>query len=194
MKIPIGPPLSVFRRIVRLMGHFLILKAMPPHMFCHFCGSPPSAGIASTDNIWHHFAATFNGTTAYIYVDGQQTNSATPTLNTSDGFRIGYRINGGSYFQGILDEIRVSNTTRTVDWIKLCYQTRKRTKRSLISMTTINGRTPKKSTLIPRQWAWVVTWSNSRCSCASTQPLLAALIMRKARARICGFQKPTARI
>ncbi|MBD3390449.1 MAG: DUF2341 domain-containing protein [Chitinivibrionales bacterium] len=87
----------------------------------HFNASEIASGVSATDNAWHYVAGTFDGTTARLYVDGVEKATSTPTLNTSDVFRMGYRESQGNYFLGSLDEIRVCSSVRSADWIKLAY-------------------------------------------------------------------------
>ena len=67
------------------------------------------------DGNWHHVAATFDGTTRKIYVDGILKASDTPSghnVPNANNLRIG-STNNGEYFTGGLDEIRVWNIART---------------------------------------------------------------------------------
>ncbi|MBI3545021.1 MAG: DUF2341 domain-containing protein [Gammaproteobacteria bacterium] len=68
--------------------------------------------------VWHHLAVT-GGSRAALYVDGQETaalDAATPVL-TGDMI-IGAAPGGGNFFSGELDELQLSNITRSADWIK----------------------------------------------------------------------------
>ena len=85
--------------------------------------APVSGTTAITDNVWHHAAATFNGTTFAVYLDGNLEASITPgfhprsdsaqpvalgaMLKKADGLPTAGR------FQGVLDEARVWNVART---------------------------------------------------------------------------------
>jgi len=72
------------------------------------------------DGIWHHCAATFDGTTLRLYLDGVLEASDTKTFNTTGVFfDIGRRINASSEFlNGKLDELRVWSVARTQDQIQ----------------------------------------------------------------------------
>jgi hypothetical protein len=99
-------------------------------------GKSTSVSLGWTyDTNWHHFAATVpSGTTnssVLIYLDGvQQSVSADGgTLATTLGeFRLGSNpgYNGGcgpcEKYTGLLDEVRVSNVARSLDWIKTEYR------------------------------------------------------------------------
>lgn len=76
----------------------------------------------SWDTNWHHIAATYNGTTAKIYIDGVESNSATwGSLTLAD---LDTTLYIGSVtapfdnsadlvgFNGLIDEVRISNTAR----------------------------------------------------------------------------------
>lgn len=69
--------------------------------------SLPSAGT------WHHVAATYNGTTMALYVDGTEVASMAASGNiatTNDPLIIGSKENStasGDYFYGALDEVRI---------------------------------------------------------------------------------------
>jgi Concanavalin A-like lectin/glucanases superfamily/Domain of unknown function (DUF2341) len=72
-----------------------------------------------TTNAWHYAAFTYDGSTASLYLDGTLDNSATPSVQSgsSSNVYIG-SYSGGEFWNGALDEIRVSNTTRSAAWIQ----------------------------------------------------------------------------
>lgn len=73
-------------------------------------------------NTWHHLAATFNTLTGEfdLYLDGELEGTAT-TINTTlvpfVGSYLG-RCDNANYFTGKMDEARISNTARSMAWIK----------------------------------------------------------------------------
>ena len=78
---------------------------------------------------WHHIAATFDGTTRTIYLDGVAVGSDTPgshTVPSPSNLRIGCT-NGPSpgggyeYFNGSIDEVRIWNVARTAAQMKAAY-------------------------------------------------------------------------
>ena len=80
------------------------------------------AGDRDTTNTgqWYHVAYTGDGSTARIYVDGVEENSAAQTLTTSGAWsyplRIGSYINRGTvegYLNGRMDDVRVYTRTLT---------------------------------------------------------------------------------
>jgi hypothetical protein len=95
--------------------------------------SPASAGS------WHAIAGVRNGTRQYLYVDGVCVDSSitnTITVAPENGPRaydkpleIGHCPDGGRnpdrFFNGIIDEVRISRIAINADWIKLCYMNQK---------------------------------------------------------------------
>ena len=58
---------------------------------------------------WHHVAATYDGTTRRLYLDGVLVNSDTPTghnVPNTNNLRLGSAY-GGTFYPGSLDEVRV---------------------------------------------------------------------------------------
>ena len=68
---------------------------------------------------WHHVAATFDGTTRTMYLDGVAVGSDVPTghaVPSANTLRIGSTCPtcGGEYFSGNIDEVRVWTVARTL--------------------------------------------------------------------------------
>ena len=85
---------------------------------------------------WVHVAGVRSGVNQYLYVDGicvdtsiDVRDSNNKTRDTSADVTIGkttLQWNNESYFfGGKIDEMRISNVSETVDWIKLCYRNQK---------------------------------------------------------------------
>ncbi len=74
-----------------------------------------SAGNHLPTNAWTHLAATYDGTTQRLFVNGVQVGSRSPTqtgtINVSaNPLRIGGNtVLAGRYFKGLIDEVRVYN-------------------------------------------------------------------------------------
>ena len=85
-------------------------------------------------NLWKQVAITYDGSSSALgyklFVDGveaatnQNNDSLTATTTNNNRFTIGSR-DGSSYFTGYIDEVKVSNISRTNDWIKLEYENQK---------------------------------------------------------------------
>jgi hypothetical protein len=78
------------------------------------------------DSTWHYVAVAFDRSYgAYFYVDGASVGSEANAsfdgqdiTNPSYDFKIGYN----TYLNGTIDEVRVSKTLRSADWINQSYQ------------------------------------------------------------------------
>jgi len=81
------------------------------------------AGLNTTDRF--HIVATANkSSTTMVYVNGVQRLSFTNDgeVNWTNIFTIGdLRPNRAIYFDGVIDEVRISNTIRNTDWIETSY-------------------------------------------------------------------------
>ncbi|MDP2208841.1 MAG: LamG-like jellyroll fold domain-containing protein [Bacteroidota bacterium] len=68
------------------------------------------------DGRWHHVAGTYDGSIARVYFDGvlvdQDAFNETIGTNSTDPVSIGANDIYGEYFQGLIDEVRISNTVR----------------------------------------------------------------------------------
>jgi hypothetical protein len=77
---------------------------------------------------WHHVAGVFDGANMHLYVDGvldATKASVLSPVSTGDDLSIGKRTCGwGGYspFLGTIDEVRLSDTGRSADWIRTCYE------------------------------------------------------------------------
>jgi Concanavalin A-like lectin/glucanases superfamily/Secretion system C-terminal sorting domain/The GLUG motif len=76
---------------------------------------------------WHHVAATFDGTTRNIYLDGVLAGQDNPgsSFNTSDNsnFAIGTTNNYSEFFDGDMDEVRIWNVARTQEELQTSMHT-----------------------------------------------------------------------
>ena len=81
------------------------------------------ATTSVADGVWHHIVGTYDGTIERVYVDGVQENTNTVSgaiLTHNNPLYLGSAT--GNYFMtGTLDEIRLSNTARSADFIKTEY-------------------------------------------------------------------------
>ena len=56
---------------------------------------------------WHHFAATYDGTTIKWYGDGALVGSAANAISTPDNVQIGKRADNDHFFPGRIDDVRI---------------------------------------------------------------------------------------
>jgi len=85
-----------------------------------------ASNSAYTDTNWHYVVGVRRGTTNYLYVDGVQ-QTATGTMSIVDSGLVGsigrqYSDYNGRWWNGAVDEVRISNTGRSANWLKACYQ------------------------------------------------------------------------
>ncbi len=81
-------------------------------------GQPLDArGVASLPlNTWSHLAATYDGTTLRLYVNGGQVGTravANPLVTSADVLRFGGNSKWGEFFAGRIDEVRLYNRALT---------------------------------------------------------------------------------
>lgn len=77
------------------------------------------------DTDWHYVVGVRDGGTSYLYIDGVlQTDTSTQAVSdTGDDFRIGrqYVDYDGRWWEGLIDEVRVSSVNRSSGWITTSY-------------------------------------------------------------------------
>ena len=91
-----------------------------------------TTGNFFANNAWNHVACTYDGSSKKIYVNGMlaaskaysqtlETNSAGTSMIGANGSGTGY------FFNGIIDEVRISSVARTADEIRQVYEYGSRT-------------------------------------------------------------------
>ena len=90
-----------------------------------FTGLSSGSNYANAKNVdldanWHYLSVTYSGTTGRLYVDGvaRSTDTSIGALVTgSTALEIGRTSGSGNYFNGDVDEMRISNVARSAAWI-----------------------------------------------------------------------------
>ncbi|MHA2334888.1 MAG: DUF2341 domain-containing protein, partial [Candidatus Hodarchaeales archaeon] len=80
--------------------------------------------ISISDNNWHHCVLVRNGSNGYLYVDGVLDASfltSSASVDVAQDFWIGGWGNPIYLIGGTIDEVRISNINRSVDWITTEY-------------------------------------------------------------------------
>lgn len=82
-----------------------------------------TSSVVLPNDIWHHIAVIYNGTTAIMYIDGVADTSLTApgVITNTQSFLIGAANNGASpnrFFEGNIDEVRVWSTALTVNQLR----------------------------------------------------------------------------
>lgn len=112
-------------------GKVVMQLASPPHirMDCYFSGGNVESSGSLSMNQWTHVVHTYKEGEARIYVNGVlegETKARGGPLNIRTPARMYL---GGWYnnfqFEGEIDEARLSNVTRSPDWVKLEYENQK---------------------------------------------------------------------
>lgn len=87
-------------------------------------GWKETADFTLTDGVWTHIVFTYDGKTLRMYINGveEQTHAwvGAPASDNSALF-IGQRWDGGVYFKGLIDEVRIYNVTISAQSAKELY-------------------------------------------------------------------------
>jgi uncharacterized repeat protein (TIGR01451 family) len=89
------------------------------------CPLTKAAAVPGSGN-WFHFAWVFDGSSDALFVNGMPATSANQThvgatIAATEQTKIGARDSSSFPFGGMLDEMRVSTTARSANWIKAQY-------------------------------------------------------------------------
>ncbi|MBL8879699.1 MAG: hypothetical protein JNG88_11320 [Phycisphaerales bacterium] len=93
---------------------------------------------------WTHVAVTYDGSTVRFYIDGQPAGVSTLSnagANRTRELRIGSDVNGGYYFYGQIDEVRLWNRVRTPSQIANNIYNEVRTGTGLVGAWAMGGGT-----------------------------------------------------
>ena len=121
--------------------------------FSTYNGSAHSAfwvhGSSITTGNWYYVVGVFNGTSWFVYSDGVQRGSSTDSTgpaHSAKGLNIGAADLGAysRYFDGSIDEVRISNTARSADWIATEYNNQN----SPSTFYTVGSETPAGGTTV----------------------------------------------
>jgi cell division septation protein DedD len=88
-----------------------------------FWGGTDVNGTGVDTTAFHHIAGTFDGTSLRLYKDGLLIGgpvTASPATSSTPGGAIATAF-GAYYFNGDIDELRISNTNRSANWIAAQY-------------------------------------------------------------------------
>jgi hypothetical protein len=102
--------------------------------FLPFRAANSNANVVSTatvnDDQFHHVCGTWDGSTVRVFVDGVQSGSVaftgSLTANQTNAAYIGrMETNASNFFPGTIDEVRLSQSARSANWIKAGYDNQK---------------------------------------------------------------------
>ena len=84
-------------------------------------GTVVASGGTVNTAAWAHVAATWDGTSLEIFVDGVSVGSTTSSgalrVDGQAATSVGGRPDGTGWANGVIDEIRVENVARSIDWL-----------------------------------------------------------------------------
>ncbi len=81
-----------------------------------------AAGAIETGN-WYYIVGTSDGTNIELFIDSDSKGTAENSDNFNADFHLGERYANKYNFDGIIDEVRVSDIERSQDWITTTYNT-----------------------------------------------------------------------
>jgi len=94
-----------------------------PKLYFETAGGNLTGGTTLSTGQWYHVAATYDGSNMRVYLNGVQDNTTPKTGAISYGayqFRMGHGP-WNQWFNGIMDEVRISSVARSTNWIWACY-------------------------------------------------------------------------
>ena len=104
---------------------FMLDSARDKYRF--YVSSNPFLTGTSTyrDGNWHFVVAVHNGSTMYLYVDGELENSMVKshTNTNSINISIGRASSGCGFFEGMIDDVRIYNRSLSESEIQELYST-----------------------------------------------------------------------
>jgi len=114
-------------KVFRSQGGDIDVFMTTTQRFCQFNGAPqinqdPAVGLSF--NVWHHIACAFNGTHLQFYIDGVLNATATQLVNTlslNQRLYIGNEPAANRFFNGDIDEVRISNASLSADYFSAVY-------------------------------------------------------------------------
>lgn len=84
------------------------------------------SNAALQNSTWYHVAGVYENNRIQLYVNGvlqTEIGNSGPPDNSTYSFQIGHDAEvPDRWFRGIIDEVRISSSARSGNWLKLCYE------------------------------------------------------------------------
>ena len=114
--------------------------------------SQKTTNVSNYKNQWNHWVFTHNSSSGnmYVYLNGMLWNSGTGntrTLGTAATVTLGCETSAANFYDGYVDELEISRTERSADWIKLCYENQK-ANNTLVDMEDISAWNNNKTLIL----------------------------------------------
>jgi biopolymer transport protein ExbB len=104
-------------------GRELVLGVAGTQAFARYAAGASPVTLTQTDELktgeWHHLAMRIGEGRLTLFVDGVDAGHANVELQEINGvLTVGGSADKGNYYSGELDELEVSNSVRSADWLK----------------------------------------------------------------------------
>ena len=104
---------------------FLFPEATGVYWRTNYSGGNDNVNGSATTSDWHLYTGTFTGSTSRAYIDGVlvDTDNTASLAASGKDMSIGDDAVGGNngFFDGLIDEVRISDVARSTDWIATEY-------------------------------------------------------------------------
>jgi len=124
-----------------------------------------AGGTVSTGS-WQYLTFTFDGTNLTVYNNGVQSGTAVHSGTLSAGTSVmtfGQNSTVASrMFNGIIDEVQMSKIARSVDWIRMCYETQRPTGNTVVTSDSADAFRPlsiKRNAGMDTVIVWTNRWA-----------------------------------
>ncbi|MEE9501153.1 MAG: C25 family cysteine peptidase, partial [Candidatus Aminicenantaceae bacterium] len=84
----------------------------------HTNGTNAASSLIVVDDTWYHVAVVASGGNFTFYIDGSPDTTVAYTYAGDNDMEFSIGRGGQCFFNGIIDEVRISSTIRSADWIK----------------------------------------------------------------------------
>jgi hypothetical protein len=92
----------------------LTVIASGPFFTGQYADVKPTMTVDVRDGLWHHLAATYDGSEVRLWLDGAIIGVGTPSLNTANReLLLGQKVGSSEFYDGNLDDLRVFNYALT---------------------------------------------------------------------------------
>ncbi|OHD56455.1 MAG: hypothetical protein A2096_12055 [Spirochaetes bacterium GWF1_41_5] len=105
-------------------GWILSLFAGSPDYYRFWFDTGDCSYNTAPTTAWTHWVGTYNGSQVIQYIDGIKVTNRSKSdniLTSSSNLYIGRHVTGNTFFDGIIDELRLSSVARSSNWILTGY-------------------------------------------------------------------------